>query len=767
MRFTVTFLAGLLMLVLIAAVAAVAVYDRKSHSNLEANAQSQATLSAIRRIKVSTHALLSAREEVAPLVQEWEKSRSVFAREVQMLDEFAQLVGTGEAQINRLKDSWKRLDRVHDLLVVKLQQLQAEGVGQKVGTQGLSLAYERLLHSQSGEGAAISTLGATILMLEDYDRLVGEIEAELNLMAEWFRQESTRRMKVTQRAGLVVLAAALIAAVILLVRITRMHRSVVQDNRARQQAEAAVRASEESLRITLDSIGDGVIATDTHGRVVRMNPLAERLTGWRQVEAVEQDTDVVFRISDSNFSTEREVSPVTLAITTGKATEPTGHRLLLQRDGAVRPVQVMAAPMRDLSGAVVGAVLVFRDVTDQHRLEEQVRLAQKMESVGKLAGGLAHDFNNILQVIKANASFAREDLAMVGEIPACLNAIDQASNKAAELTRQLLAFGRQQTLKIEEVEPFALAQNIVKLIRRIIGEQIEVQLVPEADLDLVRVDSTQIEQVLINLCINARDAMPDGGKLTFELRNTALRADQLAGLAWAKPGRFVEILVQDTGCGMDKETLARIFEPFFTTKPSGVGTGLGLAVVQGIMQQHGGVIQVQSAPGCGTTFHLFLPSLKIADAKAGAAVRKIATADPNVLQARPGEMVLLAEDDPQVRLVAETILERAGFKVVSCADGEAACRAALEHLPDLSLLLFDVVMPHLGGPEAARRILQMRPDLPVVLCTGYAGGTTGNKNPVEEGWRVVNKPYKPEALIKTIRVSIDKRRNVAGVLAKV
>ncbi len=756
-RFTVTFLAGLLMVVLLGAVIAVSLYERKTCAVFEANVQSQASLSAIRRLQVATHAMLRTRQELSKTAEAWQQARDAFWPEIQALQKAAGEGKAGAVMMNRLNDAWRRLDRMHGGVADSLERLKQSGMEERIGMQGLALAYERLLRDPSIAGEEVSVVGSILLRLDDYDQQVGEIEGELNALAAWHREEGARRSVVAQRAGGLVLGAALLTAVVLLVRITRMHRTVVKDNAARKKAELAVRASEESLRGTLDSISDAVIATDTNAKVLRMNPVAERLTGWTREESVGLALDDIFKIAEPTFAGDEALNPVVQVIATGQAMEMVGHSILLQRDGAVRPIQVSASPMRDSSGDVVGAVVVFRDVSNQHRLEEQVRLSQKMESVGKLAGGLAHDFNNILQVIKANVSFAMEDLAKVGDVPSCLQAIDRASTTAAELTRQLLAFGRQQQLKMEEVEPGALVKNVLSLIQRIIGEQVEVQLRPCAKLDHLRCDPTQLEQVVINLCINARDAMPEGGRLTLELQNTYLSKERLAGVSWAKPGRFVELMVRDSGVGMDKETLARIFEPFFTTKPAGVGTGLGLAVVQGIVQQHNGVIQVESAPGCGTTFYIFLPSFSPSlqlERQVGAGGAQDAQGS---FAAKAGEVVLLAEDDPQVRAVAQSILSREGYRVLACADGEAACKLAAEHLEELSILVFDVVMPHLRGPEAARRILGLRDDLPVVLCTGYAGGHSVIKEAASQGWVIVNKPYVPEALLRVVRQKIDQR----------
>jgi CheY-like chemotaxis protein len=295
--------------------------------------------------------------------------------------------------------------------------------------------------------------------------------------------------------------------------------------------------------------------------------------------------------------------------------------------------------------------------------------------------------------------------------------------------------------------------DVLKLIGSIIGEHIQIELSVPSKLDRVRGDEGQIEQVVLNLCLNARDAMPQGGKLRISLRNVRLKEDELPSWLGLKPGPYVEIDLSDTGRGMDEETKARIFEPFFTTKPVGQGTGLGLPVVQGIVQQHEGFISVESKPGEGTLFRVHLPSISSEPGDlAGAAKPEPPGADARFSGC---ETVLLAEDDPDVRLSAQSLLSRHGYRVILACDGEEACQIAATRLGAIEIMVFDVVMPRLGGIAAAQRILSMKPGLPVILCSGYADGLPDTDGLPDSGWKLVHKPYRGDELLAEIRASLE------------
>ena len=366
------------------------------------------------------------------------------------------------------------------------------------------------------------------------------------------------------------------------------------------------------------------------------------------------------------------------------------------------------------------------------RSEEQLRQAQKMEAVGRLAGGIAHDFNNLLTVITSYGDLLLEDLAPDDSRRDDVDQIRKAAEGAAALTRQLLAFSRQQVLEPKVVDLRAILAGTEKLLRRLIGADVHLAMPLAPDLGAVKADPGQLEQIIINLAVNARDAMPGGGRLTIEAANMVVEA---------RPGRYVMLAVSDTGIGMDEQTKARVFEPFFTTKETGKGTGLGLATVYGIVKQAGGFITVDSEPGRGTTFKVYLPRV---DEPVAPAIARPAPAEPR----RGTETVLVAEDAPSVRLVTRQVLERYGYTVLEAPTGDIALRLAAKHHGPIHLLLTDVVMPGLSGRQLAGQLSLLRSEMKVLYVSGYA-------DTVEPGAAYLQKPFAPEALARRVRDVLD------------
>jgi PAS domain S-box-containing protein len=383
------------------------------------------------------------------------------------------------------------------------------------------------------------------------------------------------------------------------------------------------------------------------------------------------------------------------------------------------------------------------DITERVLLEEQFRQAQKMESVGQLAGGVAHDFNNLLQVIQGYTMLARDDTLSPAERLANLDEVLSAAERAAQLTRQLLAFGRRQPLQKVDTNLNELVSGWLKMMRRLIGEQIEIVFLPEAKLRNVRCDRSQIEQVLLNLCVNARDAMPQGGRITLESSNVLIDTTYRREHPWTTPGHYVALQVSDTGCGMDPDTLERIYEPFFTTKPKDQGTGLGLAVVYGIIKQHDGLIEVWSEPGKGTTFRVCLP--------AAARSASVEASRRQRTSTRGSETILLAEDEATVRQLAIRVLESAGYRVLAASNGEEAIQLFAEHAAEVDLVLLDVVMPKLGGQDTYERLARLKPGLPVLFCSGYSGPPPQNGQSHIKAGNFLYKPYVAEDLLRMIR----------------
>jgi two-component system cell cycle sensor histidine kinase/response regulator CckA len=425
---------------------------------------------------------------------------------------------------------------------------------------------------------------------------------------------------------------------------------------------------------------------------------------------------------------------------------------LIGRDGRLRWVRDEAAVMHDEAGRRTHVRGVVIDVTERRLLEDQLRQAQKMEAVGQLAGGVAHDFNNLLTAITGHADLLRVGLTDDDPTREDVEAILQASASATALVRQLLAFGRKQILRPETLDLSGVVNDVVPMLRRLIGEHIALVTDLGAGLESVRADPNQIEQVIVNLSVNARDAMPDGGMLTLGTSHVDVdeaEADRNLGL---RPGQYVVLTVADTGVGMTREIRERIFEPFFTTKGPGRGTGLGLATVFGIVKQSGGYIAVSSAAGRGTTFQVFLPPSATVPGEASPRV----AANPTAIAPGTGR-ILVAEDDPAVRTLAVLVLARAGYDVIEAQSGAAAVEL-LRRSPDpVDVLVSDMVMPGMGGIELARHVAREWPDVGIVLMSGYAEEAVAQSDRLSVASWFLPKPFTPEQLGATVRDAIADR----------
>jgi signal transduction histidine kinase/CheY-like chemotaxis protein len=385
---------------------------------------------------------------------------------------------------------------------------------------------------------------------------------------------------------------------------------------------------------------------------------------------------------------------------------------------------------------------------DRQEFERRLTQAQKLESLGMLAGGIAHDFNNLLTVVAVSSTLALER-TVDAQQRSDIQAIAEAARRGEELTRQLLAMSRAQDLELKPIDINVQVKELLRLARRILPETIEIDFIEATSLPSVDADPSQLGQVFLNLLINARDAMPDGGRVTIESQQVLVNGRYAATHPWAKPGRYVLVTITDTGVGMTREVQDRIFEPFFTTKGPRVGTGLGLAVVYGIVQQHRGMVHCYSEVGVGTSFKVYIPALEQLAMNVGSQLRPQPTGGK--------ESVLLAEDDEHVRAVAVKILERAGYDVKAVVDGDSACCAVAKDRFDLVVL--DVVMPGLLCRETLARIRSLHPEIPVVLSSGYAAGTNISALVKLTGFELLTKPYDPDRLLHVVRSALDSRKN--------
>jgi len=421
-------------------------------------------------------------------------------------------------------------------------------------------------------------------------------------------------------------------------------------------------------------------------------------------------------------------------------------------DGSHRWVGGRARVAHDDQGKPARLLGVGMDVHREKLLERQFYQAQKVEAIGQLAGGIAHDFNNMLTAVLGNANLILDELDAPSPIRADIEEIVKAAERAAALTRQLLAFGRKQVMQPEPVDLNTIVKDLTQMLRRVIGEHIELATVAAPDLSAVRADPTQIEQVIMNLVVNARDAMPAGGRLSIQTANMDLDDAYAANHIAVRPGRYVMLAVSDTGTGMDEATKRRLFEPFFTTKERGKGTGLGLATVYGIVKQSGGSIWVYSELGHGTTFKLYLPVAPAGDE----APQPAPAPEPAARPPRGSETILLVEDEPAVRQLTRVLLERAGYRVIAAANAQEAVEHFLKAPLDIDLVITDVVMPGASGPALLKYLSERRPNLKVVFMSGYADDAVPALGRLDKDAVFLQKPFTGERLIKKVHEALER-----------
>jgi two-component system, cell cycle sensor histidine kinase and response regulator CckA len=515
-------------------------------------------------------------------------------------------------------------------------------------------------------------------------------------------------------------------------------RGILLDITREHMAHVALQDTERKLRAFINNAPDPLLVNDGEGRILEVNERACEALGYTREELLN------LRIYDIDLTlTEERVRADVERLARERITV---EGLFRRKDGTTFPTEISLG-MWD-SGQPQLFVAIARDITRKSQLETQLRHAQRMEAVGRLAGGIAHDFNNLLTAIKGHADLLRNEVG--NHLRADIDEIGQAADRAASLTHQLLAYSRQQVLQLQVLDLNSVVTDMQKLLVRLIGEDIVLITVLEPGVPAIEADRTQLEQVLMNLVLNARDAMPEGGKLRVRTAQAVLTEVDADRFPFVLPGRYVLLTVTDDGIGMDADTQARIYDPFFTTKDQGKGSGLGLATAYGIVKQMGGYIWCESEPGIGTTFRVYLPPARLGS-------------EPAATDSRPGrvtissgnETILVVEDEPSVRSLVRRVLVKCGYHVLDAANGVEALALVSGFEQPIHLLLTDVIMPEMGGRDLAEQLAPNRPGMKILYMSGYAEDAIVVNHVLQPGFAFLPKPFAPDALTAKVREALE------------
>ena len=495
------------------------------------------------------------------------------------------------------------------------------------------------------------------------------------------------------------------------------------------------------LGMAVDQVSESILITDRDGTIRYVNPAFERISGYSREEVVGKSPGTLLSAKqDLAFSQELRGS-----LARGEVWS--GHIINKRKDGSPCEEDATISPVRDPSGNVVSIVAVMRDVTQLQSLEKQLRTAQKMEAVGTLAGGIAHDFNNVLTVILGFGELLKLRIANDPKAVSDVDEILRGAERASVLTRQLLTFARRQVIDPVNLDLNLVVTDLDNLLRKVIREDIRIRTILAEKMPTIRADQGQVEQVLMNLSLNARDAMPGGGQLLVETQEEWVDEEYVKQYPYMEAGRYAVLSVSDTGIGMDEGTRDRIFEPFFTTKGPDKGTGLGLAVVYGVVKQHNGFIHVYSEPGKGTTFRIYFPAVDVPPDSKVVAAREVFRGG--------SETILLAEDNESVRHLAELTLITHGYRVLTACDGEEAVDIFRRHGKEIAIVVLDMVMPKMGGKQAYDEMIATNPGLKAIFMSGYSADAIHDSFVLHPGVTFLQKPFAPGSLARTVREVLD------------
>ena len=505
-------------------------------------------------------------------------------------------------------------------------------------------------------------------------------------------------------------------------------------------ANEELRRANEVRQAVISSTPLAIWAVDLEGKVTFWNPSAERIFGWSEAEVIQQPLPVIPADQQDVFQhwLERFRQGESLAGV---------ERKRRRKDGSLIDVVIWTAPLRDAAGGIRGTIAIDSDVTEHKRLEEQFRQSQKLEAIGRLAGGVAHDFNNLLTVIMGYVEMLIDETQDSPDLRDYSLEIQYAATRAGALTAQLLAFSRRQVAQPRILDLNEVVTHSMKMLRRMIGEDIEIATHLDPSLGRVRADPSHVDQMIMNLVVNARDAMSTGGQLTIDTANVALGEDYVGRHIGVKAGQYSMLAISDNGAGMDAETRSRLFEPFFTTKEGGKGTGLGLSIVYGIVKQNNGEIMVYSEPGRGTTFKIYLPVAE--------GTGELAPDEGDGAETRGSETILLCEDEMAIRKLLHSMLSKLGYRVLEAEAPHQALQIARQSGDPIHLLLTDVVMPQLSGFDLANSVRELRPDIKLLFMSGYTDNRVSGSWTLHSGTPFLQKPFTVASLGRKVREALE------------